>query len=638
MCGIVAFSGRFDRAALERATDTVRHRGPDDNGTWLSADAHIGLGHTRLSIVDLSALGAQPMASDDGTVILSYNGEIYNHLELRADLEARGHRFHGHSDTETLLHLYLEFGHSMLSKLNGIFAFALWDARIGSLLLARDGLGVKPLYFAENGQGVAASSEIKALLQLMPEARELDVAALHRYLTFLWCPGDGTPLKAVRKLNPGEAMLVRDGCVERRWPWYRLPAFRSDPVLMSEAEAIEGTTRHLREAVRRQMMADVPLGAFLSGGLDSSAVVAFAREDHPDLRCFSIEMVNGQDDGQTDDLPYARRVAEHLGVKLDVVSVDAADMAADLQYLIGQLDEPLADPAPLNVLHISRLARANGIKVLLSGAGGDDLFTGYRRHQAVGLDSLMQWLPAGIRRGLEDASAGLDQRRSLSRRAAKFFNGAGESGNARLASYFRWAREDTLMQLYSPAFRAELGVTVAAQPMLDFLDDLRPSTEALAKLLTLEQRFFLADHNLLYTDKMSMAAGVEARVPFLDPDLMEFASSIPMAMKQRGREGKWVLKKAMEPFLPSDVIYRPKAGFGAPLRRWMRHDLKALVGDLLSRQSLASRGLFDPEAVQRLIAANDAGRVDASYTLLALLSIEIWCRTYLSDTGYREAA
>jgi asparagine synthase (glutamine-hydrolysing) len=194
------------------------------------------------------------------------------------------------------------------------------------------------------------------------------------------------------------------------------------------------------------------------------------------------------------------------------------------------------------------------------------------------------------------------------------------------------------MQLYSPAFRAELGAVVAAQPMLDFLDDLPASADPLTKMLTLEQRFFLADHNLLYTDKMSMATGVEARVPFLDPDLVDFANTIPIGMKQRGREGKWVLKKAMEPFLPADLIYRPKAGFGAPLRRWMRHDLKPLVGDLLSRQSLASRGLFDPEAVQRLIAANDAGRVDASYTLLALLSIEIWCRTYLKDTGFREAA
>ncbi|MDB5526957.1 MAG: asnB1 [Devosia sp.] len=638
MCGIAAFSGRFDRTALEQATLAIAHRGPDASGTYLSADAQVGLGHTRLSIVDLSALGAQPMASDDGTVVLTYNGEIYNHYQLRADLEARGHRFHGHSDTETLLHLYLEFGEAMLPRLNGIFAFALWDARDNGLLVARDGLGVKPLYFATGARGVAVSSEIKALLQLVPEARELDIAALHRYLTFLWCPGDGTPLKGVKKLNPGEALMVRGGRIERRWRWYQLPAFRAEATAMSEGDAIAGTASHLREAVRRQMMADVPVGAFLSGGLDSSAIVAFAREDQPGLHCFTIEMVNGQDEGQTDDLPYARRVAEHLDVKLDVVRVDAADMAADFEYMIGQLDEPLADPAPLNVLHISRLARASGIKVLLSGAGGDDLFTGYRRHRAVGLDPVMQWLPAGIRRGLEDVSSGLDQRRPLNRRATKFFNGAGESGNARLASYFRWAREDTLMQLYSPAFRAELGVTKAAQPMLDFLDDLPASTGPLEKMLTLEQRFFLADHNLLYTDKMSMAAGVEARVPFLDPDLMDFANSIPIGMKQRGREGKWVLKKAMEPLLPPEVIYRPKAGFGAPLRRWMRHELKGLVSDLLSRPSLASRGLFDPEAVQRLIAANDAGRVDASYTLLALLSIEIWCRTYLKDTGFRQAA
>ena len=269
------------------------------------------------------------------------------------------------------------------------------------------------------------------------------------------------------------------------------------------------------------------------------------------------------------------------------------------------------------------------MKVLLSGAGGDDLFTGYRRHVALGYERFWSWLPNRLRKGLHRVTAGLDQRRPLFRRLAQWFSGAGLDGNARLVNYFAWARELDLMALYTPEFRAAIGVESAMQPMLDFLAPMFDSTPQLERLLALEQRFFLTDHNLTYTDKMSMAAGVEVRVPFLDLDLVEFAARIPAQFKQRGRVGKWVLKKAMESYLPREVIYRPKSGFGAPLRRWMRHELRALLGDLLSEESLRRRGMFDAAAVQRLIKQNDTGQVDASYTLLALLCIEIWCRRFL---------
>ncbi len=305
-------------------------------------------------------------------------------------------------------------------------------------------------------------------------------------------------------------------------------------------------------------------------------VVAFAREQNPNFRCFTIEVIGGQEAGATDDLPYARRVAKRLGVALDVVSIDAGRMAGDLERMVAQLDEPLADPAPLNVPYISQLAREQGIKVLLSGAGLD--------------------------------------------------------GDARLVHYFCWVSESRLRALYAPAFRARLGNAHAIAPMLEFLQPLSAQAEPLERMLALEQRFFLADHNLIYTDKMSMAAGVEVRVPFLDMDLVDFAARVPIKYKQRGPVGKWVLKKAMEPYLPHDVIYRPKSGFGAPLRRWMRHDLRELPGDLLSTESLTRRGLFEPMAVQRLMAANDEGRVDASYTLLSLLCIEIWCRTFMDGS------
>lgn len=635
MCGFVGFLGDGDHTALRAGLAAISHRGPDDSGVFVDAAAGLGLGFARLSIQDLSPMGHQPMVGANGAVVLVFNGEIYNFRELRTELESKGYSFRGHSDTEVLLNLYLAEGEAMLPRLNGIFAFALWDARQQTMLLARDALGVKPLYVATLPQGVAFASEIKGLLPLLPEAGELDAKSLHRYLSFLWCPGDGTPLKAVRKLQPGEAMAIRAGRVERRWAWYQLPAFRGIAADLDEKAALQETVAHLRQAVQRQMVADVPVGAFLSGGLDSSAVVAFARELNPQIHCFTIESKGGHEEGDTDDLPYARRVAKHLGVPLEVVQIDSQRMATDLQRMVWQLDEPLADPAPLNVLYISELARQQGIKVLLSGAGGDDLFTGYRRHRAVLLERYWSWLPQTVRAGMERATASLDQRNAMSRRLAKLFNGASLSGDERLCNYFVWSKEADLLALYTPAFRAELAGAVAAAPMLEFLQPLNRAVQPLERMLALEQRFFLADHNLTYTDKMSMAAGVEVRVPFLDLDLVDFAARIPMRLKQRGQEGKWVLKKAMEPYLPHDVIYRPKSGFGAPLRRWMRHELRELLGDLLSVDSLKRRGLFEPISVQRLIAANDAGKVDAAYTLLSLLCIEIWCRRFV-DGGKHE--
>lgn len=632
MCGIVGIFGSC-LESLNAAVATLSHRGPDDFGFFVDQAAGIGLGHRRLSVLDPSPLGHQPMVSDDGMLALVFNGEIYNFRELRAELEINGVSFHGHSDTEVLLNLYLAEGEAMLSRLNGIFAFALWDGRKQSLLITRDALGVKPLYFIAQSECFAFASEIKALLCFAPNVTDLDVEALNRYLSFLWCPGNQTPLKGVNKVEPGEAMWVCRGQIERRWTWYKLPVFQYSSPNISEQDAIDGTVSSLRQAVHRQMVADVPVGAFLSGGLDSSSVVAFAREFNPDIRCFTIETSGQDDEGSTDDLPYARRVSKHLQVPLEVVRIDAARMAEDLPAMVAQLDEPLADPAPLNVLYISRLAREQGIKVLLSGAGGDDLFTGYRRHRALMSEGLWTWLPHSSRMALESLTSGLDQHRPLFRRLRKLFSGASLDGDARLVNYFRWVDQRDLLSLYTPEFRAALGDSHAEDSMLAFLAELPPQTNRLERMLALEQRFFLADHNLVYTDKMSMAAGVEVRVPFLDLELVEFAARIPSRFKQRGSEGKWVLKKAMEPYLPRDVIYRPKSGFGAPLRRWMRVELRDLLADLLGSQSLRQRGLFDSEAVQRLIQANDQGKVDASYTLLSLMCIELWCRRFI-DKGF----
>jgi asparagine synthase (glutamine-hydrolysing) len=571
------------------------------------------------------------MLSDDGAVVLVFNGEIYNFRELRAQLESQGTSFQGNSDTEVMLKLYLAEGEKMLPRLNGIFALAIWDSRQKSLLIARDALGVKPLYYAALADQFAFASEIKGLLHLVPQVRELDIASIHRYLSFLWCPGEGTPLKDVHKLGPGQAMLVREGRIERQWAWYQLPIFRGIAADLDKKASIAGTESHLRQAVQRQMVADVPVGAFLSGGLDSSAIVAFAREKNPDIHCFTIDSVGGQEQGVAEDLPYARKVSEHLGVSLEVVTIDQKRMADDLESMVAHLDEPLADPASLNILYISQVARKQGMKVLLSGAGGDDLFTGYRRHRALQAESYWSWLPHGTRQSLEKITASLDQRSMVSRRLSKLFSGAALEGNERIVNYFCWTKEAELLSLYTPETREALGAQIAAEPMIDFLEPLSDGIDSLDQMLALEQHFFLTDHNLNYTDKMSMAAGVEVRVPFLDLDLVDFSARIPMRFKQRGAEGKWVLKKAMESYLPKEVIYRPKTGFGAPLRRWMRYDLRGILGNLLSSESLRRRGLFDPSAVQNLIAANDIGKVDASYTLLSLMCIEIWCRRFIDE-------
>jgi asparagine synthase (glutamine-hydrolysing) len=632
MCGIFGFIGGYALGDLGSMATALAHRGPDDGGLHVDPDAGLGLGQTRLSIIDLSPAGHQPMLDSSGRYVIVYNGEIYNYRELRDELVALGVQFRGHSDTEVVIEWYARTGPASLARLNGVFALAIWDKQARSLFLARDGLGVKPLYITESSQGFAFASELKALLPVLKQ-KTLDPVSLHRYLSYLWCPGEGTPLKEVCQLHPGESMVVQRGQIVERTIWYELPA-RRPPALTLALDSIAGeTAQALRTAVHRQLVSDVPVGAFLSGGLDSSAIVAFAKERAPDIQCFSIELKGGQDAGFADDLPYARRVAEHLRVPLNVVTVEADRMAPDIERMVWMLDEPLADPAPLNVLYISELARSHGIKVLLSGAGGDDLFSGYRRHLALQHEWLWSWLPAGVRASLAHAAMRLDAGTALGRRAQRLFANVEASGDARIAGYFAWASETRLRSLYSDSFAQALADTRADAPMLEFLNGVPPQHGPLARMLGLEQRFFLANHNLLYTDRMSMAAGVEVRVPFLDLDLVEHAARIPADVKQRGGVGKWALKRAMEPFLPKDVIYRPKTGFGAPLRRWLQGALRPMAAELLSPATLSARGIFDPAAVAALMEADRLGRVDASYTLLSAMCIEIWCRRFVDTSN-----
>ena len=636
MCGIgglfLSPENNFKREILTKILTKISHRGPDDNGIYEDPKHKIGLVHTRLSIQDLSANGHQPMSNENGDIILIFNGEIYNFKELRDELIKKGIKFNSNSDTEVLLKLYELEGTDMLLRLNGMFAFAIWDKRNQNLFLARDNFGVKPLYYASLDNGFFFASELKALVPIINDDNELNINALQSYLTFLWCPGRDTPIKSVSKLLPGEAMIVHEGKVKNCWKWYRPPIFKyQSKKLITFENAIQGIRKHLSTAVSRQMIADVPVGAFLSGGLDSSAIVSLASKLDKNISCFTIDLLGGQEKGNVEDLPYARKVAKYLNVKLNVVEVNSKKMAGDIEDMVKILDEPLADPAALNVYYITKLAREQGIKVLLGGTGGDDLFTGYRRHHALMREELWKWLPKKLKYKLYNLSSKLNQNNPIYRRATKLLSGIHLDGDARIINYFRWTRREDIENLYSKEFRLALNYLDADKTMLEFLNDVPSKASKLDRMLALEQQFFLADHNLLYTDKMSMINGVEVRVPFLDLDLVEFVHHIPDHFKQKGSQGKWILKKALKGILPNEIINRPKSGFGAPLRKWIHNDLRELLGDILSFESLKKRGLFDPNAVQRLIKANDTGKVDASYTLLSLLCIEIWCRNFIKN-------
>jgi asparagine synthase (glutamine-hydrolysing) len=630
MCGIAGFSGRPTTEVSDAVLERIAHRGPDGRGRYNSACGTVSLFHTRLAILDPTPDGAQPMAAADGQVVITFNGEIYNFRELRAGLQKRGHAFCTRSDTEVLLALYLEHGTAMLEKLNGIYTFAIWDARSESLFVARDGMGVKPLYFSESGGAFAFASEIKALLCFPWVPRTLDPQALAHYVRYMWCPAPRTLLADVHKLEPGTALIVREGRIVRRWRHYELPAPGPD-MSTSIADWTGEVRRVLATAVERQMVSDVPLGAFLSGGLDSSAIVAYARQHATGrLQCFTIDFGEklAKEEGFERDLPYAERVARHLDVDLHVVRVDSG-MAGELARMVWQLDEPQADFAALNVLFISQLARQHGIKVLLSGAGGDDLFTGYRRHRALGLDGVWDRMPGALRGFVGGVGRRLPGRPPLLRRLAKLLTAAKIEGDGRLASYFDWAPSETVRNL----FTVEVSRTLTEEPLLDAIRSMPEAATPLQRMLLLEQRYFLADHNLNYTDKMSMAASVEARVPFLDPDLVELAARIPDRYRQHGAESKWILKKAMEGILPKEVIYRPKMGFGVPLRVWLRGPLKTMQYDLLSTERLRKRGLFDPAAVSRLVADNETGRADYAYSILSLMCVELWCRWFIDSEG-----
>ncbi|MEG3163601.1 asparagine synthase (glutamine-hydrolyzing) [Sphingomonas sp. PB2P19] len=636
MCGIYGVVGRWSKPDIGLAA--IGRRGPDGCDRWMDRDAGCYLGHGRLAILDPTPAGRQPMVSPDGRVVMVFNGEIYNFPTLRAELEGKGEAFRSDCDSEVLLRLFAREGTACFQRLNGIFAVAFWERDSRTLTLCRDEMGVKPLYVAADGQRIAFASEMKALIRAGDVRAQVNPKVAARHIGLLWAPGSETIAEGIIKLLPGQVMRFRDGTLMEDSLYADAAHPHPAPLTGGVDEAIAGVRREVTAAVERQLISDVPLGAFLSGGLDSSSIVAIAaarlREQGQRLQCFSMELV-GADiaaEGFADDLPYAKRVADALDVDLHIVKADPSmmDRLAEMVYL---LDEPTPDPSALNTELIAGLARQNGIKVLLSGAGGDDIFTGYRRHYALQQERWWGWMPAPARQLLAATANGLPQSNAYTRRIAKAFRYAGESTDSRLAHYFLWLDPANVRRLFTPELRAAMDDDMLLAPLKQSLARIDDVTDPLARMLYLECRHFLVDHNLNFADKMGMAAGVEIRVPLIDRDLVRYAMTLPTSIKQKGATGKWVFKKAMEGLLPDEVIYRPKTGFGAPLRKWLHGPMAPLIDDCLSADRLRARGIFDPIAVADLRANDRAGRIDAAYPILGLACIELWCRQFV-DGNY----
>lgn len=631
MCGIAGFLGTFEPSLLDRMGELIAHRGPDSSGTWYDPANQVGLAHRRLAIIDLSPTGHQPMWDLQKRACIVFNGEIYNYRELREELEKDGVRFAGHSDTEVLLELYLRDGEAALERLNGIFAFAIWDTRSRTLVCARDPMGVKPFYWTRTPTGFAFASELKALLPVPDLDRTIDPRAVACHLTLLWAPGELTMFRSVRKLLPGRILRIRlDEVPEVRR--YSTESFARTVSAISYEEAVEETRRLLRQAVKRQLVSDVPVGGFLSGGVDSSAIASFAVEElgspsrYP---AFSIGFTSKDGitrEGFADDLPYAELMAKHLSIPLRAVWV-GDELADQIDWMVWHLDEPTPDPAALNAFHICRLARDSGIKVLLSGTGGDDIFSGYRRHRAIVAERYWSWLPRSARRAIASISAQVPQRSATGRRIARAFRNSGSNADSRLAGYFEWLDEPIARSLLAPDVQTALGSWTPGQALEESLHDLPDGISPLNQMLSLEQRHFLADHNLNYNDKMGMACGLEVRVPFLDLDLVRFANSLPANFKQRGARGKAVLGDALRGVLPDATLNRSKTGFAVPLRSWIRGALRPRLEEL-SAGTRADTGLFSLKSVRALLDADAAGSVDAAYPLLGALCVESWVRQF----------
>jgi asparagine synthase (glutamine-hydrolysing) len=613
--------------------DALRYRGPDGRGEWTSADGRCWLGHRRLAIID-KAGGHQPMGNEDGSVVITFNGEVYNHLGLHADLERAGHRFASRCDTEALIHGYEQWGaRGLLERTRGMFAFAVYDQAARKLLIARDRVGIKPLYYTVVDGVLVFGSEIKALLAYPGVAREVDRDALRQYLTFRYVPAPRTMFAGISKLPAGCFIEVESGAeqidVARYWDVsYRR---RADVSFDQALERVDGL---LQDAVSSHLMSDVPLGAQLSGGVDSSLIVAQMERlreragNAQGVRTFSI----GFDADGFSELPYARQVAERYHTEHHEVIVGFDDFVNEFARLCWVYDEPVSEPAAIPTYLLCRFARQH-VTVMLTGEGGDELFGGYPKCAVDPYARYLAWMPAGVRRGLLRGAASM---LPFSKRRARIAleNLAIADEAERLASWFAGFDPAALAAIARPELADGADAADRLRDELARCD----SDEPLDRMLYADLHTWLVDDLLIKGDRMSMASSIEARVPFLDHPLVEYAASLPAAYKAKGGRTKILLKTLAERYIPRETIYRKKVGFTVPLTPWFQGPLSGFVREVLLSDRAMARGYFKPEAVKALVEDHLQGRVDRGRSLWTLLSLEIWHRLFVDDDGTEAAA
>src|SRR5579872_2041795 len=649
MCGISGVVNCGNKEVLGRMTHVQAHRGPDDSGCWerrFPDGSYIGLGSRRLAILDLSADGHMPMCNEDGTVWITYNGEIYNFAELRRDLRAKGHRFVSNTDTEVVIHLYEQEGADCLHRLKGMFAFAICDLRSGcpELFLARDHFGIKPFYYAHRGRKLVFASEIKAILQVSEIKAEIDYESLHQYLTFLWVPDPKTMFRGIYKLPAGHCATFRNGELKVRQYWDLSFPGADASYPRSEADLADEVRQRIRHSVEQQMVSDVPIGAFLSAGLDSSCIVAMMRgATNQTVRTYTITFPRKYRIGETtlDDPEVPARLARHLGCENHQIVVEP-DVAALLPRLTWHMDEPTADPALITAYLVCQEARKQAT-VLLSGVGGDEVFAGYRKHAAHRWSRAYRQLPGGMRYAIKSMLDLLPSLRGtalkgsvrLAKKMARSASLEPEENFIRNCTYFDDEQKETL---YSAEVQNHLRGFDPAIVHRSRFQSIRDA-DFLNQMLYLDTKIFMTSLNLNYNDKMSMASSIEVRVPFLDRELAEFVAwNVPPGLKLKGAmrpTTKYILRRAMQDVLPREVLQQPKAGFAAPVDYWLANDLRDMVDDLLSPSRVQERGLFRPETVRRFVEEHRSGRRDWSLQLWQFLTLELWMQMFL-DGGARK--
>ncbi len=651
MCGIAGLANCGDREVLGCMTRVQAHRGPDDSGLWerrFPDGSYVGLGSRRLAILDLSADGHMPMCNEDRTVWITYNGEIYNFAELRRELQSKGHHFASNTDTEVVIHLYEEEGADCVLRLNGMFAFAICDLRSGTpeLFLARDHFGVKPFYYSHYGHKLAFASEVKALLHAPEIVAALDLESLHQYLTFLWVPDPRTMFRGIHKLPAGHYATFRNGELKIRQYWdLRFPSADAN-YSRSEADLADELHQRFQHSVEQQMVSDVPVGAFLSAGLDSSSIVAMmCGATNQTVRTYTITFPRNYRVGETalDDPAVPAHLARQLGCENQQIVVEP-DVAELLPRLTWHMDEPTADPALITAYLVCREARKQAT-VLLSGVGGDELFAGYRKHAAERWARAYRRIPGVLRAGIDSGLAALPSLRGTSmkgsvRLAKKMARSASLDPQDCFIRNCTYLDAEQKMNLYTAEVQNQLRNSDPAVRHHASFDAVRDA-DFLNQMLYLDTKIFMVSLNLNYNDKMSMASSVEVRVPFLDRDLAEFAAwNIPPHLKLNGflrPTTKHIFRRAMRDVLPAEVLRQPKAGFAAPVDFWLANDLREMVDDLLSETNIRKRGLFRPEVVRRFVDEHRSGAEDWSMQIWQFLTLEHWMRIFL-DAGAQQSA